>query len=302
MTEAFPNDRRLRAARPDLADIRLRGEVDAERFVAPSAMQVAVASIPLRGRSDDEAGVDTELLYGEPVEVFEIARGWAWLRSERDGYVGYARAAALKDRGPDATHVVTTRATHLYPETGTADAPATSMKPPPILRLTYGARVSVVGSAIPLSGATGEALPVAGGGYIYAAHVTPIDCSLGDHAAVAERLLGTPYLWGGRSGDGLDCSALVQFGLEAVGKACPRDTDMQEGNVDGVEPVGSAIAGDTLERGDLVFWPGHVGIMLDEARLLHANAHHMAVAIEPLAETVARLEAGSTFVSSYRRP
>ncbi len=265
-------------------------------------MQIVSPSVPLRGRADAGVGSDTELLFGEPVEVFEIARGWAWLRSERDGYVGYVDAAAVTDRGPDATHVVTALATHLYPETGTTDVPATSMKPPPILRLTYGARVCVIGDAVSLSGATGDALPVVGGGYVYARHVAPIDRPVRDHAAVARTFLGVPYLWGGRSSDGLDCSALVQFGLEAAGKACPRDTDMQEGRVDGVAAVGTAISEDDLQHGDLVFWPGHIGIMLDEVRLLHANAHHMAVAIEPLAETVGRLELGGTFVSSYRRP
>ena len=299
---ADTTDRRLLAARPDLADAALRGKVEAGRFVEGRPMQVAVPCASLRVRPDVEAGIDTQALFGEMFAVFEIAGGWAFARSARDGYVGYLPAAALTDRGPEATHRVSAMATHVYPDTGTADAPATSMKPPPLMRLTFGAEVSVVGAAVAMGGAGGEAVPIFGGGYVYNAHLTPRDALTDDFASVAERFLGVPYLWGGRSGDGLDCSALVQIGLEATGRACPRDTDMQEGRVASVAGIGTVIEENALRRGDLVFWPGHVGIMLDEARLLHANAHHMAVAIEPLADTVARLETGGTFVTSRRRP
>ena len=128
-------------------------------------------------------------------------------------------------------------------------------------------------------------------------HLAPIGAGFEtDAAGVALRFLGAPYLWGGRESLGLDCSGLVQQALAACGKACPRDTDMQAG-------IGVAVAPGDLARGDLVFWKGHVGMMLDAERMVHANGHHMATVVEPLAEAIARIEAaGYGPPTAYRRP
>jgi len=265
-------DPRVTPARPDLAADFLRGQIEAARFVAGETFQVAVPIAPLRRAPDLDATLDTEALYGEAVVVYEGRGDWRWGQLARDGYVGYLPAAALGPaRAP--THTIAALRSHAYP--------GPTVKRPPRFALSLGARVEVARF-------DGDFAVTADGLFLYARHLAPIDAREPDFVAVAERFLETPYLWGGRTSEGVDCSGLAQTALRAAGIAAPRDSDMQEAALGRPLPLDDALA--RLRRGDLVFWKGHVGIMRDAATLLHANGFAMKVTSEPLAEARARIE------------
>ena len=133
------------------------------------------------------------------------------------------------------------------------------------------------------------------GGCLPLQHLAPVASREPDFVAVAERFLGTPYLWGGKTRLGLDCSGLVQIALNACGIRCPRDTDMQ------VAALGESVADDSRLRGDLIFWKGHIAIARDETTMIHANAFHMAVAIEPIDQAIVRIRPTDGEVTSVRR-
>lgn len=285
-----PLDRRLNAFREDLADKRLEGEVEAARFIEGTPMRVAAPSAPLRRRPVPDAPLETEALCGEEVLVFETtAEGWAWVQLAGDSYVGWMPASALTDAAAPATHRVNVPRTLVFP--------GPDIKLPPLAALPMGALVRASGEAEDHNARYRRVeLPGIGTGFIVEQHLAPTDAVEDDFVAVAERFLGAPYLWGGKTVGGVDCTGLVQTACLMAGIAAPRDSDMQE------RGLGTRIAGiEPLSRGDLVFWKGHVGIMLDGARLLHANAHHMMTAIEPLAEAVSRLEKKGAPVTSIRR-
>ncbi len=264
-------DRRLYAFRADIADEALRGRVEAERFVAGEPAQVGVPVAALRARPDPDCGIDTELLLGEAVRVFDRRDGWAWVQSREDGYVGYLRDEWLAEPA-EPTHMVCVQRTFLYPRP--------ELRRPPVSALSMGSRVRVVGAAE----TRGTAYSVlADGTALIASHARPLSGQAAqDYVEVAARFLETPYLWGGRSGFGIDCSALVQLSLMMAGQSAPRDSDMQAG-------MGTAITREELRRGDLVFWKGHVGIMEDGVTLLHANGHTMTVARENLDAAIERI-------------
>ena len=264
-----PLDSRLTPARPHLADLRLRTIVAAERYVSGAPRRVVVPAAPLRRTPASDSGVETEALLGDPVSFYAEEDGHAFVQLGRDGYVGYLPAGSLGPASPEPTHRVTALRTFLYP--------APDLKRPPRAHLSLGARIVATGEA----GAYLESP----GGYVFARHCAPVDACAPDYAGTAERLVGTPYLWGGRTSLGLDCSGLVQLCLDMAGLPCPRDADMQEGALGHALPL----ALEALRRGDFVFWRGHVGVMLDAATLVHANGHHMAVAVEPLDGAVARI-------------
>ncbi|MBN4097756.1 MULTISPECIES: NlpC/P60 family protein [Methylobacterium] len=276
MTESL--DPRLTPARPHVADLRLRDRVAAARYVAGTPRRVTSPSAPLRRAPAADAGLDTEALLGDAVDLYDTADGFAFVQLARDGYVGYLPAESLGPADPEPTHRVTALRTFLYPEP--------DLKRPVLGHLSLGARLAATGEA-------GAYLETPGG-YVFARHCAPVDAREPDYAATAARLAGTPYLWGGRTSLGLDCSGLVQLCLDAAGLPCPRDADMQErtlGQALTFDPARPEVAG--LRRGDFVFWRGHVGLMVDPETLIHANGHHMAVAAEPLAGTVARIAAHS---------
>ncbi len=283
-------DRRLHAYRPDLADIALEGRVEAARFVAGEPMQVIVHAAPLHREPRKDAPLDTEALCGERVAVFEIEEGWAWGQLESDGYVGYLPAERLGPPAPQPTHRVSAVRSFAYP--------GPSMKLPRAMTLSLGTRLHVLdrqGDFAVVAGVAGLARS-----YVWAEHLSPLERAAADWVAVAERLLHAPYLWGGKSSLGLDCSALAQLSLDAAGIAAPRDSDMQERAVGRPLPIRPDLGG--LQRGDLVFWKGHVGLMQDATRLIHANGHHMLVASEPLAEACERIAAkGGGPVTALKR-
>lgn len=264
-------DRRLHAFRPDLADEALQGQIDAERFVRGTAARVVVPVAAMRPSPDAGCGIDTELLLGETVRVFERKGGWAWIQADHDGYVGYLPETQV-EAPEEATHVVCVPRTFLYP--------GPELRRPPKSALSMGSRVKVVGEAETRGT---RYLTLADGSALIAGHCTPVGQSLAaDYVSIAARFLETPYLWGGRSGFGIDCSALVQLSLMMTGRSAPRDSDMQAA-------MGDEIPRDELRRGDLVFWKGHVGIMEDEHTLLHANGHTMTVARESFEAAVDRI-------------
>lgn len=275
-------DPRLTPANPQVADRSLRGRVVAERYVTATPRRIAVPVAPLRRAPSDTAGLDTEALHGDAVDLYDVADGFAFVRLVRDGYVGYLPAAALGPADPEPTHRVTALRTFLYPEP--------DLKRPVRAHLSLGARLAATGVA-------GAYLETPGG-YVFGRHCGLLAEVEPDYPATAARLVGTPYLWGGRTSLGLDCSGLVQLCLEAAGLPCPRDADLQ------ARALGRSLppALDGLRRGDFVFWRGHVGLMLDPETLIHANGHHMAVAVEPLAEAVTRIrETSFGVVTGLRR-
>lgn len=275
------HDPRLTLARPDLARVELQGRVAAAAYAAVSPMQARAPVTAIRRAAQSGSEQMDQLLFGEGFDVLEIRDGWAFGQARRDGYVGHVALEGLAAPGPVATHWVSALRTYAFAEP--------SIKTPPV---PYS-----LGSLVAVEDREGRFVKVAGAGWFIEGHLAPVGLGFEtDAAAVAERFLHAPYQWGGRESLGLDCSGLILQALLACGYACPRDTDQQE-------RAFAEIGRGDLGRGDLVFWPGHVAMMLDANRMIHANAFHMKVAIEPLDPAIARIEAaGSGAVSSFRRP
>jgi cell wall-associated NlpC family hydrolase len=275
------SDPRLTLARPDLAELDLQGLVAAGRYQAPTLRQVAVPTAALRKAADPSVEQWDQLLFGERFRVLEVKDGFAWGQAARDGYVGFVAEQDLAAPGAPATHQVAVLRTYAFAEP--------NIKSRPLGLYSLNALIAI--EAREGRFAKGE-----GTGWFVADHLSPIGVVQGDYVAVATCFLGAPYQWGGRESLGLDCSGLVQQALAACGRAVPRDTDLQLAFF-------APIAADQRRRGDLLFWKGHVAVLLDADVILHANAHHMAVAIEPLAEAIARVEAsGGGQPTGWRRP
>jgi cell wall-associated NlpC family hydrolase len=270
-------DPRTHAFRPDIADVALAGTLFAPHYVRPEPVCCAALSVPMRARPSAEAPAVSQLIHGEGFALLDQAGGWAWGYSLHDHYVGYIPADAL---GP------VTQPTHriIVPS-----APAFShpdIKSPVVAHYPLGARIA---------GEDSDGYLRIAGGYLHPRHVAPLDTAI-EPATAAAAMAGLPYLWGGRGAGGIDCSGLVQRALEFGGIDAPRDSDQQR------DALGTMLAEDApLQRGDLVFFPGHVGIMADGERLIHANAFWMGVAVEPLADVVARLAGSHPHPISARR-
>ncbi len=277
-------DPRLTPARPDLAAASLRGKIDAARYVEGKPYQVLRGRAGLRVKPDHNACMDNELLFGEGFTVYEITNGWAWGQSAEDGYVGYLRDVALGEGAPEPDHRVSALMTPLLP--------APDIRRAYLDMLPMNAKLKVVERQ-------GDFASVAPDGYVFARHLAPLGDCAKDWVAVAGRFLGAPYVWGGKTAAGLDCSGLVQTALEAGGVRAPRDADLQEKALGHALPLTADYSG--LQRGDLVFWADHVGIMADGANLLHASSFHMQVAVEPLADVAARNAAAGRLVTSAKR-
>jgi cell wall-associated NlpC family hydrolase len=288
MTFALPPglDRRLTPARADLAAAHLKGQVESARFVEGRPMRVELPLVPLAPSRLMNAARDSELLLGEEVTVYDEDGGFAYVQSDRDGYVGYAIAGAFRPRRGTATHRVKVARTHLYP--------GPSIKLPPNWAVHRN-------SLLTIERETSEFAVTDTGAHVIAAHLAPVGAVEPDYVAVAETYLGTPYLWAGRTTFGIDCSGLVQTAFEACGTPVPRDTDMQEKAIGTPLPFAGDVA--ALARGDLVFWKGHVGIVSGPDELLHANGHHMMVVKESLSGAIVRIRDKSYGeVTSVRRP
>jgi len=278
-------DPRITPTRGDIAAKFLEGKVQAERFVEGHLCAVIAPQAPLRQHPSSQASLETEAIFGDSFTVYEDNNeGWCWGQLESDGYVGWMPSAALGADGPAPTHRVDALRTFVFP--------GRSIKLPPVEALPFGSRVCI-------DHIEGDLAAISAKGFVPVQHLKPIDERAKDFVAVAERFVGTPYLWGGKTASGIDCSGLVQITLNAAGQNVPRDSDMQE------RALGQSVSmrgGETvLRRGDLLFWPGHVAIACSEDRMIHANACHMAVAIEPIAQAVERIAAAGSALRSIRR-
>jgi hypothetical protein len=278
-------DPRVTPARADLAAKTLEGQVPAPRYVEGRVFEVIEPQAPLHGAPRPDAQLLTEALRGERVTIYDTdAEGWAWGQLEADGYVGWLPVNALAAPGAAPTHKVSALRTLVFP--------GPSIKLPLVEALPLGARI-VVARIEDCMAVTPTRT------YLPAVHLRPLDDFETDFVAVAERFVGAPYLWGGKTALGLDCSGLVQIALTACGMKCPRDSDLQEQALGA--PLAPARDLSSLQRGDLIFWEGHVAIARDHATLLHANAFHMAVAVEPIADAVGRIAAAGSAITSVRR-
>jgi cell wall-associated NlpC family hydrolase len=278
------DDPRLTPARPEVAAKYLKGKVQAARFVDGEDFCVRDAIAPLREGPAADALLSTQALKGERVKIYDRnGEGWAWGQLGGDGYVGWIPDAALETPGAAPTHKVTALQTFAFP--------GPSIKLPPAETLPMGATVRIAHE-------DGAFAVTSEGLYLPRRHIGGLDEKEQDFVAVAERFVGTPYLWGGKSALGIDCSGLVQVALNAAGIGCPRDSDMQQ---DGLGRSLSPGEMTRLQRGDLIFWKGHVAIVRDADTMVHANALHMATVVENTREAIARIKAAGSEVAAIKR-
>ncbi|MCV6546564.1 MAG: C40 family peptidase [Cohaesibacter sp.] len=286
--EALMLNPSLNAFRPDLADARLQGQVKAEHFVKPTIMRLIAPIAPLKSKPDPKSGLDSQALLAEVVRVFEQRNdGWAWVQLARDGYVGYMPTASLgpyrHEEGGEPTHCVCVPRSFVYPSPDLKLSANTflSLGAGLILGQEQETRGTIYRQILNLPQIPDQQA------WIVSQHVRPIAQNSQDFVSEAESLIGTPYLWGGKSSLGLDCSGLVQLACQMAGIEILRDASMQEKTIG--KPLDFQAGLPDLKRGDLIFWKGHVGIMSDSKILLHANGYHMAVAQEPLKGAMQRI-------------
>lgn len=277
-------DSRTSLARPDLAAASLRDQVKADRYSEGQIFHVSQPRLPVFSAPRADGAMQSEMLFGETVTVLEqSSEGWSWGQSNLDNYVGYLPSDGLTAHAGEPTHRVTSLRSFVYA--------SPSIKQVPLSTLSFGSLIRATKEDESFS-------RLDQGDFIISRHLSPLDTCSNDPAGFALLFLHTPYLWGGRSGFGLDCSGLVQLVFQACGHPCPRDSDMQE------RELGRKMSSDSaFRRNDLVFWKGHVGLMLDETTLLHASGHHMCVVQEPLSEARARIHAKTgQDITSCTRP
>lgn len=275
------SDPRLTLARDGVAALSLFGQVRADRYEPTTAARCIAPAAAIRKAADARSEQQDQIIFGEMFDILFEDAGFAFGQARRDGYVGFVEGAALAKGAVEPSHWISALRTYAFAE-------------PDLKTATTG--LYTLNSLVAVEQTHGRFAKVSDGGWLFADHLSPIGDYASDPASVATMFLHAPYQWGGRESAGLDCSGLVQQALYACGLGGPRDTDMQ------AAALGRAIERDGLRRNDLVFWRGHVGIMLDETRLLHANAHHMMVAIEPVADAMSRIAAaGAGDPTTFKR-
>jgi cell wall-associated NlpC family hydrolase len=279
-------DPRITPVRDDLAADGLRARFPGRRYSQGAANQVIIDGTPLRFSPDAGATTESQLVYGETFTVYENREGWAWGQNGSDGYVGYVPGSSLRAGVREPDHKVVTRSTFLYP--------AADIKAPPSAKVSMGAQLKIVD-------VDGDFVQTDAGAWVFAKHLVETSYIMPDLVATAFKFLGTPYLWGGRSCRGLDCSALVQFALGMAGIAAPRDSDQQAAAI-GVEvPMANSNDLSGIEDGDLIFFPGHVGFYVEHWRFLHANAYDMQVSVNNLSDVLDRANKEGAGITCIRR-
>ncbi|MGO8953842.1 MAG: NlpC/P60 family protein [Rhodomicrobium sp.] len=264
-------DPRLNPFREDLAAVSLQDRVRAPRYAEGEVRQVAAPAAPIRVAPRFDAPLATEALSGELLSAYEFREGWAWVQLREDGYVGYTPVDCLSSMIEENTYRVSARLTYLYP--------APDMKRPPVTKLSFSCTVAPIGRP------EGRFVELSRGGFIFADHLVGVRERAKDFVRVAERFVGVPYLWGGKTSLGIDCSGLVQIALQAAGVPCLRDSDMQMASAG--EPLDPANI-EAIQRGDLLFWKGHVAIAQSPDWMIHASGHHMEVVVEPVRRAIER--------------
>jgi len=278
-------DPRLNPFREDLAAVSLQDRVRAPRYAEAEVRQVAAPAAPIRVAPRFDAPLATEALSGELLSAYEFREGWAWVQLHEDGYVGYTPVDCLSSMIEENTYRVSARLTYLYP------APDT--KRPPVTKLSFSCRVAPIGRP------EGRFVELSRGGFIFADHLVGIRERAKDFVRVAERFVGVPYLWGGKTSLGIDCSGLVQIALQAAGVPCLRDSDMQMASAgEPLDPVNI----EAIQRGDLLFWKGHVAIAQSADWMVHASGHHMEVVVEPVRRAIERTAESHGPLLAIRRP
>jgi cell wall-associated NlpC family hydrolase len=276
-------DKRRHPFRPDLAAAYLEHRVEASRYQRPERKVIVTEVASIRADRDAGSMQISEFLFGEPVDVYESIDGWSWCQGVLDGYTGFVASEMLGNASAAPTHIVSARLSHLFPEP--------SIKLPPVGRLTLGARILV-------TSVSGRFAELADGTHIIAGHIRPLGEPEVDPVDVAIRFTSAPYLWGGRSTLGLDCSGLVQVAHQACALLPPRDSDMLAGELG--EAVEIPPGPEGLRRNDVVFFPGHCMIADGEGGLVHANATHMMVTQEPADLVFKRTRGGWGSVNAVR--
>ena len=269
---------------------------DRRTSLAPGAgprldsLRLGLPSTPLTDTPSRRAALQTELLHGQRFEVHARKGGFLYgrakaLRGRATDYVGWVPAKGMVGGGASPTHYVSALSAPVFSRA--------ELKSRIVMHLSMGARVAVIGERDGYH-------QIGAGAWVSDRHVRPLGERATDPVAVARQLLGQAYVWGGTGARGLDCSGLVQRVLDACGLACPRDADQQERALGESVPI-AEIAARSGQPGDLLFWPGHVGMLATRSRLIHANAWHMGVVEEPLLGALRRMEESGVTLRSARR-
>lgn len=272
-----PLDRRLNVISERVSETQMKGKVDALKFIDGESAQIKVAFTELRAASDFSSSIDTQLIFGETVKVFDTQGEFSLVKADRDGYVGWLETKTLEYDVKSPTHLVSVPRTFFYPK---AD-----MKLPHKGMRSLGSALKIVG--YDQVRGTDYAM-LESGEAVIASHIMPIDQHFVDYVSVAESLLLTPYLWAGTSAFGIDCSGLVKLSMFMCGQHVLRDSDMQAATIG--EEISAGKNLEELARGDLVFWRGHVAIVNGDNSIIHANGHTMSVAVEPMDQAIERIE------------